>query len=150
MALTPHEGTAITELHRDLRAWYTRLKGSSTLGRAMPSQTPSGVKSEITREPPASDSAWTNLLEHLRESLHVVQDEIRNYPTPIAGCDQQFNYLLDKRERIVADTHRIREAIAKGDIALATKIARLSEDISEDVKRCLCAQGNRKSRGPRE
>ena len=35
-------------------------------------------------------------------------EEIRNYPTPIAGCDQQFNYLLEQQARIVAELNRIR------------------------------------------
>lgn len=28
--------------------------------------------------------------------------EIRNYPTPIAGCDCQFNHLLAQRTKITA------------------------------------------------
>lgn len=28
--------------------------------------------------------------------------EIRNYPTPIAGCDVQFNHLIEERTRISA------------------------------------------------
>ncbi len=29
-------------------------------------------------------------------------DEISNYPTPIAGCDEQFNHLLSERNKVVA------------------------------------------------
>ena len=29
-------------------------------------------------------------------------DEIRNYPTPISGCDAQYNYLLAERRRVHA------------------------------------------------
>jgi hypothetical protein len=37
-------------------------------------------------------------------------EEIRNYPTPIAGCDEQFNYLLEQQARVVAELNRIRAA----------------------------------------
>ena len=26
--------------------------------------------------------------------------QIKNYPTPIAGCDEQFNFLLAERDRL--------------------------------------------------
>ena len=29
-----------------------------------------------------------------------IQEEISSYPTPIAGCDEQFNYLLERRSQI--------------------------------------------------
>ncbi|MGB7241127.1 MAG: hypothetical protein WBC93_03440 [Sulfitobacter sp.] len=29
-----------------------------------------------------------------------LSDEIRNYPTPISGCDAQFNHLLAEREKV--------------------------------------------------
>jgi hypothetical protein len=35
-------------------------------------------------------------------------EEIRNYPTPIAGCDQQFNHLLEQQARVTAELNRIR------------------------------------------
>ena len=39
-------------------------------------------------------------------------EEIRNYPTPIAGCDQQFNYLLEQQARVTAELNRVRAIIA--------------------------------------
>ena len=36
--------------------------------------------------------------------LDTIYEQIKNYPTPIAGCDEQFNFLLTKR-------HRLREMI---------------------------------------
>ncbi|NNK78568.1 MAG: hypothetical protein HKP40_07635 [Litoreibacter sp.] len=30
-----------------------------------------------------------------------VREEIRDYPSPIAGCDAQFNHLLAQRQRIL-------------------------------------------------
>lgn len=31
-----------------------------------------------------------------------LQDEISGYPSPIAGCDAQFNHLLAERQRVLA------------------------------------------------
>jgi len=33
----------------------------------------------------------------LNSRLNEILDEIKNYPTPIAGCDVQFNYLLEQK-----------------------------------------------------
>ena len=49
------------------------------------------------------------LLEAEKRRLY---EEIRNYPTPIAGCDQQFNYLLEQQARVAAALNRVRAAIA--------------------------------------
>jgi hypothetical protein len=38
--------------------------------------------------------------------------ELRNYPTPIAGCDQQFNYLLEQQAFVAAELSRIRASLA--------------------------------------
>jgi hypothetical protein len=29
-----------------------------------------------------------------------ISDEIRDYPTPISGCDAQFNYLIGEQQKI--------------------------------------------------
>jgi len=34
------------------------------------------------------------------EQLQCINEEIRAYPRPIAGCDAQFNYLLERREEL--------------------------------------------------
>ncbi len=51
-----------------------------------------------------------NRLEAEKRRLY---EEMRNYPTPIAGCDQQFNYLLEQQARVVAELQRVREALAR-------------------------------------
>jgi hypothetical protein len=33
--------------------------------------------------------------------------EIRNYPTPIAGCDEQFNHLLEQRDKVLHHLRRL-------------------------------------------
>ena len=37
---------------------------------------------------------------HLERKRLALADEMRNYPTPIPGCDQQFNGLLDAYQRV--------------------------------------------------
>ncbi len=32
--------------------------------------------------------------------LEPIYRQIKNYPTPIAGCDEQFNFLLEERDRL--------------------------------------------------
>lgn len=38
--------------------------------------------------------------QELRLARHALRDEILNYPTPIAGCDEQFNHLLVQSQRV--------------------------------------------------
>jgi len=49
-------------------------------------------------------------LERLRASVAV---HIRTYPTPIADCDQQFNYLLELRDK----TSRELQGLEDGQIS---------------------------------
>lgn len=45
----------------------------------------------------------------LKLARQILQDEIRDYPTPISGCDAQFNYLIGLRGS-VSDALRALEA----------------------------------------
>ena len=40
--------------------------------------------------------------------LGVIYLQIKNYPTPIAGCDEQFNFLLAERDRLTQESKKIR------------------------------------------
>ncbi len=35
-------------------------------------------------------------------ALNLLSDELRGYPTPISGCDAQFNHMIGERNRIRA------------------------------------------------
>jgi len=37
-------------------------------------------------------------------------EELRNYPSPVAACDQQLAHLLEKQSLISAELNRIRRA----------------------------------------
>ncbi len=47
---------------------------------------------------------YSECLDIARQELKLAQAALRRsmseYPTPIAGCDAQFNHLLDQSERV--------------------------------------------------
>ena len=38
----------------------------------------------------------------LEAARNLIQDEIREYPTPISGCDAQYNHLIGLRKSVTA------------------------------------------------
>jgi hypothetical protein len=67
----------------------------------MPSAAESRARAEAARSP------WTELEDHLENARRSILAEIRSYPPPIAACDQQFNYLLEQRDRIAGELSRL-------------------------------------------
>lgn len=53
---------------------------------------------------------WESVRRHLEEKRRPVEDEIRRYPSPIAGCDAHFNYLLEQRALLSRELVRLAEA----------------------------------------
>jgi hypothetical protein len=47
--------------------------------------------------------------DHFENERQRINKEIRDYPTPIAGCDAQFNYLLEERARIAQELDRLKK-----------------------------------------
>ena len=43
--------------------------------------------------------------------LEEIKEEIKNYPTPIAGCDVYFNWLLEERDSCFLEKKKPREEI---------------------------------------
>ena len=43
-----------------------------------------------------------------------IQEEISRYPAPIAGCDEQFNYLLERRSEVRRELARLVEEESLG------------------------------------
>ncbi len=39
--------------------------------------------------------------QKLRAARASINAEIAAYPTPISGCDAQFNYLLEERQKVI-------------------------------------------------
>jgi hypothetical protein len=52
---------------------------------------------------------WAEIRAELAQQKAQVYEQIGHYPTPITGCDQQFNYLLDKQSRILKALARLSE-----------------------------------------
>ena len=47
----------------------------------------------------------------LAVARQLLQDEISNYPAPIAGCDVQFNHLLGERQKVLAAIQSLDEIV---------------------------------------
>lgn len=64
-------------------------------------QTNERIESNIPAVERASyESYLTGALEALMQARSLLGVEIASYPTPISGCDAQFNRLLSDRARI--------------------------------------------------
>ena len=46
----------------------------------------------------------------LEDERRRIQEEIGGYPAPVAGCDEQFNYLLARRAQVRRELARLVEA----------------------------------------
>lgn len=46
------------------------------------------------------DDKMAEARDALRQALTLLQDDIRSYPTPISGCDAQFNHLVGLRSSV--------------------------------------------------
>ena len=44
----------------------------------------------------------------ISDSLQSVREQLKDYPTPVAGCDEQFNFLLSERDRLTEELNNIR------------------------------------------
>ena len=47
-------------------------------------------------------------IDQLENEKRRINDEITNYPTPIAGCGAQFNFLLEEQARIARELTRLK------------------------------------------
>jgi len=54
------------------------------------------------------DSKISSALQNLRKANDLLTHELRTYPTPISGCDAQYNYLIGRRSA-VSDAIRLLE-----------------------------------------
>ena len=52
------------------------------------------------REPAEGAAERKARLSQLQAEKARLQREISNYPTPIAGCDEQFNFLLERYSQV--------------------------------------------------
>jgi len=81
-----------------------------------------------TRQMDGIQSAWNQIRAQLETEKARLYEEIGTYPTPIAACDQQFNYLLEERTRISQELDRLNEA-AVTSLTIEDSIQRMDEFI---------------------
>ena len=88
----------------------------------------------------AVEGVWREIGAALEDERHKVSDEIGSYPAPITACDEQFNYLLEKRDRIFRELARVRQAAGEpASLATCSRfIVQLAE--SSDLIGCEAAQ----------
>jgi hypothetical protein len=67
------------------------------------------------------ESLRTTILDHLERTEARLNEEIRRYPTPIAGCDEQLTDLLERRSWVVSERRRM-EAHAETELSREEQI----------------------------
>jgi hypothetical protein len=81
-----------------------------------------------------------NIESCLEEKKRRIYEELRNYPTPITACDQQFNYLLEQQAEIVQKLARLKGLLAETHThndprSLLGSFIQSIECLDEDTKR---------------
>ena len=66
---------------------------------------------ELRSAPGPAMAGIRDRLRAFKTSLDLV---IRSYPTPIAGCDEQFNHLLEHRDRVLLHLRRLDDLSHEG------------------------------------
>jgi hypothetical protein len=93
--------------------------------------------------PPASAESVAKRIRGLLEAAkHRIHEEIRTYPRPIAGCDLQFNHLLEERAGLADEVARLHEDLerARGGsepLELLKEFIRSSACLDAEAKRGL-------------
>jgi hypothetical protein len=81
---------------------------------------------------------WERIRAYLESEKAKIYREIRDYPRPVPACDQHFNHLLEKRERISRELERMdevtKESLVRGDAReLLEEFIRSSDFIGRDT-----------------
>jgi hypothetical protein len=66
------------------------------------------------------------LRKYLERQVELLNEEVRNYPTPIARCDDQLTGLLEQRASAAAQLQRL-SSLGDRDLARADGIALAGE-----------------------
>jgi len=68
------------------------------------------------------ESLCSALRKYLERQVELLNEEVRNYPTPIARCDDQLTGLLEQRASAAAQLQRL-SSVADQDLARIDRIA---------------------------
>ncbi|MEX0678269.1 MAG: hypothetical protein WD063_14405 [Pirellulales bacterium] len=69
-------------------------------------------------KPALIESVWREIKIELEGAKSRIYEEIRSYPPPITACDEQFDRLLEEREKISRELERMRDV---SDASLAER-----------------------------
>lgn len=98
------------------------------------------VKIETRTDPVES---WKRIRSLLKSKWDRVQEQIRQYPTPIPACDADFNAFLQEREQLSEELGRLDRAMeraAPDDAASAIdEFLRTSRFFTDAEKRQITA-----------
>ena len=91
-------------------------------------------------------SLWKDIKRDLLRGKHLIDEEIRSYPTPIPRCDAQFNHLYEQQARLARELDRIgalsEKSLGRGDcirlIEEFTASAPYTDDAVERDFRARC------------
>jgi hypothetical protein len=87
---------------------------------------------------------WSRIRDHLKSERRRIAREIREYPTPIAGCDAQFNHLLQERASVSEELRCVHEAVERGRCDARTlermaEWARTSRHVDPELRQAIDA-----------
>lgn len=90
---------------------------------------------------------WEALRRRLEEEKDVVSAEIQAYPRPIAGCDAQFNHLLECRRLLWEELSRL-EAARADRLSSVGDFLQSSTCLDHEAKRAILAAFEPADGGP--
>ena len=73
---------------------------------------------------------WDRIGVALQSERRRITQAIASYPTPIAGCDQQFNHLLEQRAALQSEWARF-EAVQQDHEAVTGRKPQASQFLAE-------------------
>jgi hypothetical protein len=68
------------------------------------------TRNATSKQRKIAQSFWSKLRTDLEQEKADIYEQIGHYPTPIAACDQQFNYLLHKHRKVLQALAALNEA----------------------------------------
>jgi vacuolar-type H+-ATPase subunit I/STV1 len=87
---------------------------------------------------------WDAIRRYLENIRSQTYEELLNYPSPIAGCDVQFQQLSERRDKIIRELNRLevsrRDSLTREDpVDMLDAFVRSSEFIDDAVARNFVA-----------
>ena len=88
----------------------TFVPASALSNASPPDANPTEHAQPEPTQPEPTVAAWQRARERLELSKARIAGQINSYPTPITGCDAQFDYLLEQRGKLTEELGRLEAA----------------------------------------